>query len=260
MTPLPLHRLPPLPTDPAPTDPQTPAPGDGTAALPSYPDAPRFDGALTIGAGATQVHADAPAIAAMRQAVDRYGGLLVPRALAPDLLGQFQALAARAALQPVTTRGIARRDTAVSPAIILPLCMALARQPFFDWIAAVTGCPPVAHVEGVLARMKTGDTVGWHRDAALGIRHVAMVIILSDTPHEGGRFELRRKSDGTPLMAHRGAPAGTLALFRIGEDLQHRVTPLTSGGPRLSFSAWARGPVHPGESARGMALPMWPPA
>ena len=251
---MPPHRPIPLPSKPP-----VAAPDGGADSSTIYPDAPRFAGTLTIASHATTVHADAAAIAAMRDAVTRFGGLLVPGALAPDLLARFQSLAAHAPLHPVTTDGIAHRDTDLTPSIVLRMCMALVRQSFLDWVSAVTGCPRAAHIEGVLARMKVGDTVGWHRDAALGLRHVAMVLILSEAPHEGGRFELRHKSDGRPLMAHQGAPAGTLALFRIGEDLQHRVTTLTAGGPRVSFFAWARGPVDDREADRGMALPLWPP-
>jgi Rps23 Pro-64 3,4-dihydroxylase Tpa1-like proline 4-hydroxylase len=111
----------------------------------------------------------------------------------------------------------------------------------------VTGCQPIAAVEGVLARMQAGDILEWHRDAFHGVRRLAVVINLSEQPFEGGRFEMRRRESGTPLFAYDHAVPGSMMIFRLGIDLQHRVTPVTAGGPRVAFSGWLRAPIQPDE-------------
>lgn len=41
-----------------------------------------------------------------------------------------------------------------------------------------------------------------------------------------------------PLLAHHHNKPGTVLIFAVRPDLEHRVTPLTSGGPRRVFAGW----------------------
>ena len=69
---------------------------------------------------------------------------------------------------------------------------------------------------------------------------MALVINLGEQPFAGGEFEMRRKS-GELLLQHQHTAPGSLLIFRVSGKLEHRVVPLTAGGPRRVFTGWAMG-------------------
>ena len=64
------------------------------------------------------------------------------------------------------------------------------------------------------------------------------MIDLADRRYQGGRFELRRKGESDPLLVFEHAAPGSLLIFAVRDDLEHRVTPVTGGGPRRVYSGW----------------------
>ena len=225
----------------------------------AYPEAPIFRSPILIGAAGTQILAGPETNEAIAEAIAGQGGVVLHDVLEPGLLQSFIGLAARADFREVDSGPLGVRTTDMSVSLALPFCVALARRPFMRWLEAISGCPPVDHIEGHLAQMLPGNAVGWHRDTGSGTRRLAMVINLTTAPVEGARFELRRKADREPMLAYHASAPGSLAIFRTDGELQHRVSRLLSGGPRRSFSAWARGPRGEMDTNRDFTLATWPP-
>lgn len=163
------------------------------------------------------------------------------------LLGLL-APAFRAMLDPVLRRpfveqtieglpGMRQVEPGIQPAS-RALELALRRAPLLRWLERVAGCGPLVRVEGEVAEHRAGgeDHLSWHQDMHKPGRKLALVIDLSDTRYEGGEFELRDTQSRQVLIRHHHDQPGSALLFRIAENLEHRVLPVTSGGPRRVFA------------------------
>jgi len=116
--------------------------------------------------------------------------------------------------------------------------LALRRAPLLRWLERVAGCGPLIRVEGEVAEHRSGgeDYLSWHQDMHKPGRRLALVIDLSDARYEGGIFELRDRQSKQLLIRHHHDQPGSALLFRIAGNLEHRVLPITSGGPRRVFA------------------------
>jgi hypothetical protein len=120
------------------------------------------------------------------------------------------------------------------------LNLLLNRSALRDWLERVTGLSPLAAASGAIVRMEAGpgDHLGWHNDQGDPARRLAITINLGDAPYAGGRFEMRRRGGDDLLMHHDHVEPGTALVFAVSPALEHRVTPMTAGGPRTVFTGW----------------------
>lgn len=123
------------------------------------------------------------------------------------------------------------------------LCLALARPEVLRIIGSLLGGPALTGVAGAIAQFAAGaeECLDWHDDLAEPERKLAITINLGRTPHCGGTFEFRDLASGAPPFRHVHAKPGDALLFPIGAGLQHRVLPVTDGGPRTVFAGWFLG-------------------
>jgi hypothetical protein len=120
------------------------------------------------------------------------------------------------------------------------LQLLLNRGALRGWLERITGLAPLAVASGAIVRMEAGagDHLGWHNDQGDPTRRMAITINLGDTHYEGGRFEMRRRGEDDLLFAHDHVEPGTALVFAVSKALEHRVTPMTAGGPRTVFTGW----------------------
>lgn len=120
------------------------------------------------------------------------------------------------------------------------LGLMLGRHALLEWLEAVTGAAPLRAISGRLAQtgMRAEDGLTWHDDLNDKRRKLALVLNLSTAEFDGGQFELRRKGASDLLFSYHHQRPGTLMVFAIGPGLEHRVTPLLSGGPRRVYAGW----------------------
>ncbi len=119
------------------------------------------------------------------------------------------------------------------------LSLALSRTVLLDWLSTVTGCGPLTRAEGrvVQTEMQYGDKLDWHRDTDDN-RRLGITIHLDARNYVGGAFELRSVGTTDSLLRHEQAARGDVIIFGISNTLEHRVLPLTSGGPRRVYTGW----------------------
>ena len=119
------------------------------------------------------------------------------------------------------------------------IALMLRRQPLFDWLEQVTGCATIRTIEGrvVETRVAPDDQLRWHNDIQPG-RVLAVTIALGTKPYSGGDFEMRRAGSMLPLINFRHDRPGTALIFEVSPLNEHRLTPLTAGGPRRVFAGW----------------------
>jgi hypothetical protein len=142
--------------------------------------------------------------------------------------------------EPDEVAGLGHREIENPQRAGRTISLALKRAELIDWIERATGCGPLETVEGrvVRARANNHDQLLWHDDLDNARRRLAITINLSEHSYEGGVFELREKRSHTLLASHRHIEAGTALIFDVAYDIEHRVLPVTSGGPRCVYTGW----------------------
>ena len=191
---------------------------------------------FTIGRTATVC--DAVAATARRQfAADR--ALLSRPGVAADMLAAIDALAARTRFvaQPVTDLG--HRHVEQPELAGTAVKLALDRPSLLRWVEDVTGCGPIARIEGMLVETRPGgnDQLDWHRDTLIDTA-LGITIHLGADPYEGGAFELRDVGSSDLRFRHADAQRGDVLLFDVDHRYEHRVMPVLSGAARRVFTGW----------------------
>ncbi|MDB5678820.1 2OG-Fe(II) oxygenase [Sphingomonas bacterium] len=192
---------------------------------------------FSIGAAQTELFADpapwAAAFAGQRAIVcrDIFDAALFPRLLTAASTTQFRddyvvELGTRAVEEPQRVGGT--------------INVLLQRPNLFRWLEAVTGRTGLAGAEGRLVQTRSGggDALEWHNDLQQVRRALGVTISFTDTIYTGGLFEMRRVDDPASARCFDHARAGTALIFDLGNDIEHRVHPVASGGPRRVFTGW----------------------
>jgi hypothetical protein len=122
------------------------------------------------------------------------------------------------------------------------LIAAIGRSAMLRWIEQVSGCERLDGVTGQLAETRPGamDYLPWHMDVFDDARRVAITVDLSDRPFEGGGFEMRERATGRLILRHHYEGDGSALIYAMTDDTEHRVLPITAGGPRRVFAGWFR--------------------
>ncbi|MEO1171355.1 MAG: hypothetical protein AAFX94_04785 [Myxococcota bacterium] len=96
-----------------------------------------------------------------------------------------------------------------------------------------------ARFSGRVYRMIPGrDADLWHNDVHITDRRlIALSLSLETAAPVGGDVVLRRAGFLRRFHRERSAPCGTLTLFRIAADLEHKVTRVLRGA-RTNFAGW----------------------
>jgi hypothetical protein len=115
----------------------------------------------------------------------------------------------------------------------------------FRLVRRVTGSRPIGCFTGRLSRLVGSRKLNldWHDDV-LSDRMVAISVNLSDGRYRGGTLQIREKSrvecEAVPNLG-----LGDAIIFRIAEQLEHRVTPIEGKVAKTAFTGWFRSrPSH----------------
>jgi hypothetical protein len=164
-------------------------------------------------------------------------------ALAPALLALLIRQLDQGSFEPQIVEKIGDREIECGSRAGAGVMLALKRRNLLDWLERATGCGPLGAVTGVVTQARAGapHQLGWHDDREDARRKLAVTINLGTAPYEGGLFEIRRKKTHEPLFEHRHTEPGTALIFQVSPDIQHRIHPITAGGPRRIFAGWFLG-------------------
>jgi hypothetical protein len=127
------------------------------------------------------------------------------------------------------------------------LLLFLCNDPrLIDLVVETTGCGPIDSFVGRVYKMLPGPAHGgsWHDDN-IGGRRVAMSVNLGRVPYQGGVTELRDRKSGRILRRLANTGAGDALLFRVGPDLEHRVTGVEGEVPKTAYAGWFGSPGGP---------------
>jgi len=178
---------------------------------------------------------------AARAAYAASRALVCPGALEDDLLVSLLAACDRASFVADHVEGLGHREIERPAVAGTAITLALRHPSLFRWLEDVTGCKPISRVEGrvVQTYKRDGHELRWHDDRGDGAgRRLGITIGLGGADYEGGLFEMRTVPEGNPLITFRHDTPGTALIFEVSKRCEHRLHPLTSGGPRRVFTGW----------------------
>lgn len=193
---------------------------------------------FSIGSGQTDVLAE-PAHWAARFAED--GAIVCPDVFEPDLFDRLFAAVGSARFRPDCVAGLGTREVEDPQRVGSILNVLLQRSSLFHWLEVVTGQTGLIGAEGRLVQTRAGndgDQLGWHNDLENYRRALGITISFSDAPFAGGMFEMRDVGDQESRIGFKHDRPGTALIFQLGNALEHRVLPVSEGGPRRVYTGW----------------------
>jgi hypothetical protein len=197
----------------------------------------RASSVFAVGAYRTALLASPEAAAAE---FSKHRAIACAGAIEPDLLATLMRFCRDGHFEPDEVAGLGHREVEKPQRAGGTISLALKRVVLIDWIERATGCGPLETVEGrvVRARANNHDQLLWHDDLDDPKRRLAITINLGEHAYEGGLFELREKRTEKLLASHLHLEPGTALIFDVAYDIEHRVLPVTSGGPRCVYTGW----------------------
>ena len=117
----------------------------------------------------------------------------------------------------------------------------LSRPLLYRRLELMTGCGTLDSVFGRITCLTAGSDLKlrWHDDLKINPRHrLAITINLSTDNYTGGIFKLRKKNSNELSFSYQHNVKGDALIFKVDHALEHRVTPLTAGGPRIVWAGW----------------------
>ena len=181
----------------------------------------------------------AAAIAAWQADFDARHCVKLPAFIEPRLLAQLQARIASADFFQKTNMNIGD-EARMSAEPVGAVLEFLTNDPeLFEVIDAITGCGPIGCYRGRVYQLQpnTGHMSDWHNDFIHG-RMATMSINLSGAPYQGGILQFREVGSERIVNEVANTGAGDAVLFKIDENLQHRVTPTTGAVARTAYAGW----------------------
>ena len=209
---------------------------------------PEIHPLISVGAVDTVISDDGPSNQLFRDRFARIGAAPLSGLLEPRFAQMLDNLCAKTGFVTDIIPNIGSRQIEAEPRLASKaLCAALRRPLLLRWLSDTIGCGPLETVGGAITEISAhhGEALDWHEDQDGTGRKLAITINLSERPFEGGGFELRERASRETLFSHVHEAFGSALLFRVSWDFQHRVLPVTSGGPRRVFSGWFLGPTTP---------------
>jgi Rps23 Pro-64 3,4-dihydroxylase Tpa1-like proline 4-hydroxylase len=192
-----------------------------------------------LSANRVEVNRSAENITHWKSAMSQDKAARLPCVFQPDFSELMRSICDAASLVEEKVEGVGKRWIEPLDRVGKVLSHVLSDQGVLAWVGEVGDRGTVSHVSGKLASYSAENSsfLDWHDDNFEG-RRIAIVIDLSEHAFEGGEFEMRMRGASDPHFRHRLQGFGTGLIFRVAEDVEHRLLPVTAGGPRRTFAGW----------------------
>jgi len=194
---------------------------------------------LQMRRGGTAVLGPAEAIERARAEYERHCCVRLLQLLEPELWQFLQRELSQARFEEQTYERIGSELSMVPGTVDFLLNLVSNDAGFLELIREVTGCDAIRSFLGRVYRLMPGEghETNWHNDLT-GTRLVAMSVNLSPEVYCGGTLQLRDPHSNRMLQEVANTGPGDAILFRIGSDLQHRVTPVNGTVPKSAYAGW----------------------
>jgi hypothetical protein len=177
----------------------------------------------------------------LRDHFSREHWVLLKEFLCPELLDIVQRQLSRAKWHSHVSED-GTEFTLDDPPTLGLLLFLLNSPELLNAITIVTGCSPLDNFHGRVYRMSSGPSHHnhWHSDM-IDQRRVAMSLNLGDRVFSGGALQLRARGTTTILATVANTGLGDALLFRISDELRHRVDDVVGPVAKTACAGWFRG-------------------
>jgi len=181
------------------------------------------------------------ALDAMRRRFDEHHAIALPRFLDADVLAYVQSCL-RDATFTDRDDDVAREACMADNTMLAMMSLISNDGRLFDIIRRITGCAPIGYFTGRVYALHAdaGHYDRWHSDSS-DDRRIGMSINLSEREFQGGVFQIRRAAAEAAHWSIANTGPGDAILFRISDDLRHRVTAVVGPAPRVAYAGWFQG-------------------
>lgn len=181
-------------------------------------------------------------LSSMRRTFDEQHALRLPGFLDSDLLGYVHQSIRGASFYERDHEDIAREACMSDNPMLAMLCLIMNDRRLFDVIRRITGCASLGYFNGRIYAFAADANHfdQWHSDT-IDDRRIGISINMTEGLFEGGVFELRHADAETTHWSVANTGPGDAILFRIGDDLLHRVTPVVGPVARVAYAGWFQG-------------------
>jgi hypothetical protein len=178
----------------------------------------------------------------LRRTFHEQHAIRLPRFLDSDLLAYVHGSIRAASFYERDHEDIAREACMRDNPMLAMMCLIMNDTRLLEAIRGIAGCAPIGYFNGrIYAFAASADHFDqWHSDA-VDDRRTGISINLTEGAFEGGVFELRRADADAAHWSIANTGRGDAVLFRIGDDLLHRVTPVVGPVPRIAYAGWFQG-------------------
>jgi hypothetical protein len=140
-----------------------------------------------------------------------------------------------------TDDGITRQSVVDDPLTYNLFLFLLCIPEFQGLVQRITGCRRISNFVGRIYRLNptNGDHIVWHGDVS---NHRLLAFSLNLTPqmYSGGALQIRNRGSKEILHEVRNTGLGDALLFRVANNLEHRVLPVEGNVPRTAMAGWFR--------------------
>jgi hypothetical protein len=181
-------------------------------------------------------------LSSMRRTFDEQHALRLPRFLDSDLLAYVHQSIRAANFYERDHEDIAREACMHDNPMLAMMCLIMNDGRLFEVIRCITGCAPIGYFNGRIYAFAADANHfdQWHSDT-IDDRRIGISINLTEGQFEGGVFELRHADAEATHWSIANTGSADAILFRIGDDLLHRVTPVIGPVPRVAYAGWFQG-------------------
>jgi len=182
-------------------------------------------------------------LAQLREEFARNHLVKLPGLFSAEMLDIFHRRLPDAAFSRRVEDGVEIEHTLEDPALLGATMFTLNDPALFQVVSTITGCGAIGCFSGRVqsrhADERGGHYYPWHTDAAQE-RLVGLSVNLSDRSFDGGVLQIRHTGTERIVAEVANRQRGDGVLFRISEDLEHHVTPVSGDGTRLVIAGWFR--------------------
>jgi hypothetical protein len=175
----------------------------------------------------------------LRQRYDQDHYVILPQLFEPSLWEEIVQRVEAAPFVPREHQGIGLESCMEDP-LTAAMMMFFPNNPaFLRLVEQITGQPRIGQFMGRVYQMNPsqGHYDSWHDDSAEQ-RVATMSINLSRQAYSGGALQMKYRASEEILREIHNAGFGDALIFRISDDLKHRVQAVTGSVPKIAFAGW----------------------
>jgi len=179
----------------------------------------------------------------LRARFNRQNYFRLPSLVEPELLDFIQVQIARAEFYERVHEGIASNKELcmMQNSAFAALLLLMNDEKLFQIVQDITQCGPIGCFEGRIYRVIPGQGHhdSWHSDMAEH-RLVGMSLNLSRELYYGGILQIRERESGKLVSEVANVGVGDAVIFRLSDNLQHRITDVEGEAAKTAFAGWFR--------------------